>query len=140
MGNNPSRHIFRLLNSILNEFWWINVHNPTLIDENRLGMASENTNFQVEFSKRICFFSSSFLSLSYCLFWFLKVRFPSISGLLRFQNQNKSLHKAKNALIICLKEFDSVEFFDLYGSVVRNWSKWKLKISEQKISISEATH
>ena len=38
---------------------YYNMHNPILIDENRLGMASENINFQVEFSKRICFFSSS---------------------------------------------------------------------------------
>ena len=37
------------LNLILYEFWYINVYNPTLIDENRLGMASENTNFQQEF-------------------------------------------------------------------------------------------
>ena len=62
---NPSRHIFRLLNLILNEFWYINVHNPTLIYENHLGMASENTNFQIEFSTNICFFSStSFLFIS----------------------------------------------------------------------------
>ena len=56
---NPSRHIFRSLNPVLYEFMRYNVHNPTLIDENRLGMASENTNFQVEFSKRICFFYCS---------------------------------------------------------------------------------
>ena len=66
-------------------------HNPTLIDENHLGMASENTNFQVEFSKRICFFSSSLLFFHFIsvYFNFLEVQFPSISGLLRFQNQNK---------------------------------------------------
>ena len=70
---NPSRHIFRLLNLILNEFWYINVHNPTLIYENHLGMASENTNFQLEFSTRICFFSStSFLFIS----TFQKFNFP----------------------------------------------------------------
>ena len=43
---NPSKHIFRWLSSILYEF-----------------MASENKNFQVEFSK---------LTLHFCLFWFFR--------------------------------------------------------------------
>ena len=41
------------------------MNNPTLIDENRLGMASENTNFQVEFSKRICFQAFYFISVCF---------------------------------------------------------------------------
>ena len=48
---NPSRHIFRSLSSILYEFMYHNVDNPTLIDKNRLDMASEIKNFQAEFSK-----------------------------------------------------------------------------------------
>ena len=50
---NPSRHIFRSLSSILYEFMY----------HNRLDMASENKNFQVEFSK---------LTLHFCLFWFFR--------------------------------------------------------------------
>ena len=44
---------------VLNEFKFKNIHDPTLIDENRLGMALENINFQVELSDMICFISSN---------------------------------------------------------------------------------
>ena len=114
--------IFRWIIPVLKWFRSKIMNNPTLIDENHLGMASENTNFQAEFSKRICFFSSSFLSLSFYLFWFLEVRFPSISGLLWFQNQNKSLHKSKNELMICLKKLNSLTCMEVLSEIEANES------------------
>ena len=93
-----------------------------------------NWNFQKEFV--------SFLPLHFCLVWFLEVRFPLIPFLLRFQDQNKSLHKPKLRpvlLLIRLKKVDSVEFFDLFWSTFRNWRDWKLKNVKWKIAISQAT-
>ena len=66
------------------------MYNPTLIDENRLGMASENTNFQQEFvaflplrftqRRQVPGFTSTQSPSSACQSQ--TVRFPSISGLL----------------------------------------------------------
>ena len=99
-----------------------NIHNPTLINENRLGVALKSLNFQVGFSDKICFFSSNFISFIFIIwrFEFPQSRLDLYFDFLKsFEIKTNHSKGRKMCGIICLKEIDSDRFFYLHSSHIQ---------------------